>query len=90
VSAVLANHAHCGPLCLGAKVFAIGQETLGAPGKVKLDLGDRSVGDCFEDNSQATIDAVNTPDRFNVELTREIERNIRQFVFGGAQINRPL
>jgi hypothetical protein len=77
LGAVMTLKANDSVLRHAAKAFTVDDEALPASGEVDPDLRDRGVRHRFEARPQASIDAVNTPNRFDVELTLEIQGDVR-------------
>lgn len=85
--AVLACELHIGLLRLDTESLAVDQQAFCPSGEIELYFGYRHVGDGFKDRAEAAIYAVDATRRLDIDLSSQIEGDIGQLMFGGAQVH---
>ena len=73
-----------------AEALAVDDQAFAAARQGHVDTRDGDVGNRLEDGAQASFDTVDAPDRLDRELAVQVEREVGQFMAGGAQVDRAL
>ncbi len=88
LNGVLTGRLHRGALGGAAEAFAVAQEALLATEQVELEAGHRHVGNRAEDRAQAAVDGTHLTGDDDVDLPLQVDRDVGQLPFGGAQVDR--